>query len=87
MGGVLDCSADPLEGEIDLSTMEGPILKPFHAMSIKELAYNVDFEKREDIIRLGKGNSGDRTISVEKVEGVADGEEPKSASSHILTST
>lgn len=85
MGGVLDCAANPLEGEIDLSTMEGPILKPFHAMSIKELAYNVDFEKREDIIRLRKGNSGDRTISVEKVEGVAD--EPKSASSHILTST
>ena len=87
MGGVLDCSADPLEGEIDLSTMEGPILKPFHAMSIKELAYNVDFEKREDTIRLGKGNSGERTISVEKVEGVADSEEPQSASSHILTST
>ena len=69
MGGVLDCSADPLEGEVDFSNMEGPIVKPFHAMSIRELAYNVKYDAEEDARRgskddlvggvgVGGGNAG-----------------------------
>ena len=54
MGGVLDCSADPLEGEVDFSNMEGPIVKPFHAMSIRELAYNVKYDAEEDARRGSK---------------------------------
>ena len=48
MGGVLDCSADPTEGDIDFSALKGPIVKPMHAMTVKELAYNVAYHKEQD---------------------------------------
>jgi hypothetical protein len=73
MGGVLDCSADPLEGEIDLSKLDGPILKPFHAMSIKELAYNVEFSKNQDSINFGGG--GRKKLGRQAVEKHGDGED------------
>ena len=90
MGNVLDCSADPLEGELDLSTLDGPIMKPFHAMSIRELAYNVKYDAQEDAKRYrgNKGKSGQSsdveeesysTSSLEKDEG-----EQTSASLSVL---
>ena len=56
MGGVLDCSADPLD-DMDFSSLTGPIVKPLHAMSIKELVYSVQYEKKTDAERFAK--SGD----------------------------
>ena len=56
MGGVLDCSADPLE-DLDLSNLTGPITKPLHAMSIKELVYNVQYEKNADAARFATSKS------------------------------
>lgn len=53
MGGVLDCSADPME-DLDFSNLTGPIVKPLHAMSIKELVYNVQYEKNADVERFAK---------------------------------
>jgi hypothetical protein len=55
MGGVLDCSADPLE-DMDFSNLTGPIVKPLHAMSIKELVYNVQYEKNADLERFAKSH-------------------------------
>ena len=43
MGSILDCTADPGADEVDLSQHPGKINKPFHALSIKELAHNVKF--------------------------------------------
>ena len=87
MGGVLDCSADPFEGEIDLSTMEGPIVKPFHAMSIKELAYNVEYEKKEDALRCGGGGSNQKDVAVRELGKEEGGEQGDSIAEVILGST
>ena len=54
MGSVLDCSADPLDGDVDFSNQSGPIKKPLHAMTIKELAYNINYEKNADKSRFGR---------------------------------
>ena len=63
MGGVLDCSADPME-EMDFSNLTGPIVKPLHAMSIKELVYNVQIEKNADLQRNAKGHDpGSKAIA------------------------
>lgn len=51
MGGVLDCSADPID-DIDFSNLTGPIVKPLHAMSVKELVYNIQYEHKADLERL-----------------------------------
>ena len=48
MGSILDCTADPDADEVDLSQHPGKINKPFHALSIKELAHNVKFQEEED---------------------------------------
>ena len=46
MGGVLDCSHGTSDEEVDVSTHVGPIDKPFHRMTIKELEYTVQHDKR-----------------------------------------
>ena len=46
MGGVLDCSYGGADAETDVSKHVGPIDKPFHKMTIKELEYTVMYEKR-----------------------------------------
>lgn len=66
MGNVLDCASDPTE-EINFEELEGPIMKPFHAMSIKELAYNVKYEASEDAKKYG-GSLQEREGVVEQVE-------------------
>ena len=46
MGGVLDCSYGGADAETDVSKHVGPIDKPFHKMTIKELEYTVMYDKR-----------------------------------------
>lgn len=44
MGGMLDCSAG-VDDEIDVANHSGPIKKPFHRMTLKEIEYTVKYEK------------------------------------------
>lgn len=46
MGGMLDCSAG-VEDEIDVANHSGPIKKPFHRMTIREIEYTVKYEKQQ----------------------------------------
>ena len=46
MGGMLDCSAG-VEDEIDVANHSGPIKKPFHRMTIREIEFSVKKEKQQ----------------------------------------
>ena len=41
---MLDCSAG-VDDEIDVANHAGPIKKPFHRMTLKEIEYTVKYEK------------------------------------------
>ena len=48
MGALLDCTSDASEREVDVAHHVGPIEKPLHMQSIKELQYSVRFESERD---------------------------------------
>ena len=47
MGGMLDCSHDAYDDEVDVTNHVGPINKPYHKMTIRELEYSVRYDKQE----------------------------------------
>ena len=46
MGGMLDCSA-AVDDEVDVTSHTGPIHKPFHRMTLREIEYTVNCEKEQ----------------------------------------
>ena len=46
MGGILDCSA-AVDDEVDVTSHTGPIHKPLHRMTLREIEYTVNYEKEQ----------------------------------------